>query len=230
MNRKALTWFRRGVLTLLLTIFGFGCGPSLLWFLNRGDEYKDPEPGCKFTPAEGKKTVTVAVIVTAPNHITTHPSMMGVDRDLEAKIGSQLTLLSKIPKDSAITVVDTGKVDQLRQSNPELWNTASMADIAKKLGADYVLDVTLASLSFFDQQTGKEICRGNSSVSVSVYDAVGTGKPLTQYGHQSNAPLRDTSSLPVHLYRNTYLDRLATEIALKHVKHKADRERDLSKQ
>ena len=48
MNRKALTWLRRGVLTALLTIFGFGCGPSLLWFLNRGDEYKDPATGCTF--------------------------------------------------------------------------------------------------------------------------------------------------------------------------------------
>ena len=230
MNRKALTWFRRGVLTALLTIFGFGCGPSLLWFLNRGDEYKDPATGCKFEPKEGKKTVSVAVLVTASNQILTNPNMAGVDRDLEAKIGAKIAELSKIPKDSAITVVDSTKIDRLRQENPNLWNTGSMSEIAKALGADYVLDVTLASMSFFDQQTGKEICRGNASLSVSVYDSVGSGKPLTQYGHQSNAPLRDTSSLPVNLYRNTYLDRLSTEIALKHVKHKAEQERDLTKQ
>ena len=229
MNRKALTWFRRGVLAALLTIFGFGCGPSLLWFLNRGDEYKDPAPGCKFAPKEEKKAVTVAVVVSASNHILTTPGMEGVDRDLEAKIGSKIADLSKIPKDSAITVVDTGKLDRLRQENPDKWNTASMSEIAKALGADYVLDVTLSSLSFYDQQTGRELCRGHATVSVAVYDAVGNGKPLTQYGHSSDAPLRDTSSLPPNLYRNTYLDRLATEIALRHVKHKAEQERDLSK-
>ncbi len=229
MNRKALTWFRRGVLTALLTIFGFGCGPSLLWFLNRGDEFKDPAPGCKFAPKDDKKTVSVAVIVTASGPILTTPAMAGVDRDLEAKIGSKIADLSKIPKDSTITVIDTSKLDQLRQSNPNLWNTGSMSEIAKALGADYVLDVTLSSLSFYDQQTGRELCRGHATLSVAVYDGVGNGKPLTQYSHSSDAPLRDTSSLPVKLYRNTYLDRLATEIALKHVKHKGDLERDLSK-
>ena len=230
MNRKALTWFRRGVLTALLTIFGFGCGPALLWFLNRGDEYKDPTPGCKFVPKEGKKAVTVAVVVTASHQILTTPGMEGVDRELESKIGAKISDLSKVPKDSEITVVDSSKLDQLRQSNPNLWNTASMSEIAKALGADYVLDVTLSSLSFYDRQTGREICRGHATVSVAVYDAVGNGKPLTQYGHSSDAPLRDTSSLPVNLYRNTYMERLATEIALKHVKHKAEIERELSKQ
>ena len=230
MNRKTLTWLRRGVLTAYLTIFSFGCGPALLWFLNRGDEYKDPAVGYKLAPVEGKKTVTVAVIVSAPNHILTNPTMQGVDRDLESKIGSKISELSKIPKDSLITIVDSSKVDRMRQENPQLWNTASMSEIAKSLGADYVLDVTLSSLSFYDQQTGREICRGNATLSVSVYDAVGNGKPLTQYGHSSDAPLRDTSSLPVHLYRNTYLDRLATEIAFKHVKHKAEQERELTKQ
>ena len=153
-----------------------------------------------------------------------------LNRELESKIGAKISDLSKVPKDSEITVVDSSKLDQLRQSNPNLWNTASMSEIAKALGADYVLDVTLSSLSFYDRQTGREICRGHATVSVAVYDAVGNGKPLTQYGHSSDAPLRDTSSLPVNLYRNTYMERLATEIALKHVKHKAEIERELSKQ
>ena len=229
MNRNALTWFRRGVLTALLTIFGFGCGPSLLWFLNRGDEFRDPKPECKLAPKEGKKTVTVAVVVSAPNSILGDQSMVGIDRDLETKIAGKLVELSTYSKETVITVVDSSKVDRLRLEDPNLWNTASLSDIAKKLGADYLLDVTLSSISLYDKQTGREICRGKATVEVAVYDAVGKGKPVAQYPHSSEAPLRDTSALPVHLYRNKFLDSLAMEIAMKHVRYKAELERNLQK-
>ena len=229
MNRNALSWFRRGVTVALLTIFGFGCGPSLLWFLNRGDEYRDPKPECKLAPKEGKKSVTVAVVVSAPNSILGDQSMVGIDRDLEAKIAGKLVELSTYSKETVITVVDSAKVDRLRLEDPNLWNTASLSDIAKKLGADYLLDVTLSSLSLYDKQTGREICRGKATVEVAVYDAVGKGKPLAQYPHSSEAPLRDTSALPVHLYRTKFLDSLAMEIAMKHVRYKAELERNLQK-
>ena len=229
MNRKALRWFQGGILAAFLTIFGFGCGPSLLWFLNRGDEFRDPKPECKLAPKEGKKTVSVAILVTAPNSIGSDASMVGIDRDLEGKIAGKIMELSTYSKETPITVIDSGKVDRLRQENPNYWNTASLSDIAKKLGADYLLDVTVSSLTLYDQQTGREICRGKATVEVSVYDAVGKGKPLATYPLSSEAPLRDTSSQPIHVYRTKFLDGLAMEIAMKHVRYKAELERNLQK-
>jgi hypothetical protein len=201
---------------------GFGCGPSFLWFLNRGDEKKNAE--FPLTARDGKAEVVVAVSVTASGHGV--PA--GVDLDLASKIGSQLKALSEANKGTPIRVIDQSKINAMVTNNPERWNLGNPGEFAQRCGADYWIDVNLISFSLQDREFGNEICRGSATVEVSVYEA-GAAAPKYQYAHPSMATLRSVDVTQKNIYRNEYLGKLATEIAMKHINHKGEQERALKK-
>lgn len=222
MSRK---FWRRAAVASALTlaaVFSFGCGPGTWYHLLKGDEtIKAEHP---LAPPEGKKEVLVAVSVTAAHGVSP-----GVDLDLANKIGSQLKVLSETNKDTKIVVVDQGKVNNFKTTDPNRWNTGNPGDFARQLGADYWIDVTVESLKLTDRDFGGEICRGSAAMQVAVYEA-GKGEPKYTYPFTHQAQLKPTDLSQMNLYRNQYLGQLATEVAFHHVKYKADQKRALDKQ
>jgi hypothetical protein len=185
----------------------------------KGDESMKPDH--PLTPPEGKREVTVAVSVTPLQGVP-----IGADLDLAGKISSQLKMLAELNKDTKIVVVDQSKVNAFKTSDPNRWNTGSPADFATKLGADYWIDIRMDSLKLMDRDFGGEICRGSVTMEVTVYEA-GKAEPKYSYPFTDQAQLKPTDPSQINLYRNEYLGQVATKIAFKHVKYKADQMRAL---
>lgn len=210
-----------GVVVLTAAAFGVGCGPGTWWHLLKGDEEMKPE--FPLTPPEGKREVMVAVSVTPLQGVP-----VGADLDLASKIGSQLKALAEVNKDTKIVVVDQSKVNAFKTSDPARWATGTAGEFAAKLGADYWIDVRLDSLKLMDRDFGGEICRGSSIMEVTVYEA-GKREPKYNYPFTDQAQLKPSDPAQINLYRNQYLGQIATKIAFKHVKYKADQLRALDK-
>jgi hypothetical protein len=222
MSRKFWRRALAGVTVLTAAAFGVGCGPGTWWHLLKGDETMKAEH--PLNPAEGKREVTVAVSVTPAQGVP-----LGADLDLAEKIGSQLKALAEVNKDTKIVVIDQKRVNSFKTNDPTRWNTGNPGQFAAKLGADYWIDVTLVSLKLKDQDFGGEICRGSASMEVSVYEA-GKDEAKYTYPFTHQAQLKPSDPAQVSLYRNQYLGQVATELAFKHVKYKADQKRALDKQ
>ncbi len=198
-----------------------GCGPQTWWHLLKGDEQmKAAHP---LTPPEGKREVVVAVCVTAAPGVP-----LGADLDLANKIGGQLKAVAEENKDATVVVIDQNKIQALRMKDPTSWQTGDGGQFAKKVQADYWVEVTLASLKLKDSGYGNEICRGQAELEVAVYEA-GKAEPKYTYHHTSQAQARPIDPAQVNAYSSQYLGQVATEIAFKHVKYKKDQQRMLDK-
>ena len=198
-----------------------GCGPQTWWHLLKGDE--EMKAKYPLAPAEGRREVVVAVCVTAGPGVPA-----GADLDLANKIGGQLKSVAEMNKDTPVQVVDQNKIYALRTKDPTAWQTGGGGEFAKKVAADYWVDVTLTSLKLKDGSYGNEICRGQAELDVAVYEA-GKAEPKFTYHHTSQAPARPTDPVQVNSYSNQYLGQVATEIAFKHVKYKKEQERAMEK-
>lgn len=221
MNRStlALRGFQFCVLAGLCAA-GLGCSPSLLWFMNRGD---DKSPAKYPLDAKGKREIVVAVVATANPAITCFPEFSGIDRDLAQKMGQ--VLVDETVKDKLrVTVVDQAKVQALRQKNTTEWDIANRSKLAKDLGADYLIEVDITHFSIYSQETGKEVCKGKATASVKVYDAAGNGSATMEYPHTCTPPLRSTGDMSPQHYRQFLVKSLAKELAQEHVRHTPDRD------
>jgi hypothetical protein len=199
-------------------MMGVGCNPiSTAYFLFRGDSKNPAEH--PLPPKEGKKEVTVAILVTAPN-----PSweFAAVDRDLTAAIGRRLfdqTKEGKVP----IKAVETAKLDKFKGTNPE-WRSMSATEVGKQLGADYVLDLTLESVSLYEPGSGKYMYQGRATVSATVYD-VAAGKQLGEpYFVNPKMDSRPADSMLMAQYKAKLMERIADEVTWKHVAHANDQQ------
>jgi hypothetical protein len=200
----------------LAVVFSVGCGPSTMWHLWKGEQNKDPDH--PLTPPSGKKEIIVAVSVTATPGVPP-----GVDLDLASKIGSQMKVISEANNTYPIKLVESSKVNAIRTNDPEGWARGNPAQFAKKVGADFWIDVTLHNFSLVDRESAGEICRGRATLDVSVYEA-GVSAPKFQYPLSNEAPLRPNDVTQMSIYRNEYIGKLATQIAFKHVKYKKPQE------
>ena len=206
-------WSRRAAILGILTVACTGCTPASLWWLARGDgkvsaEYPLPEK-------EDQKEITVLVLGSAPP--TLPIEFVGVDRDIAARIGRKLVDETK-GDDHPITVIEQSKLDEFKASHPD-WRVLSAGQIGVQLGADYVLDVGLIDITLYSHDFGREVPQGRASFRVLVYDTADPDRPYKEYGHDCTPKGTDSRLSSVANYRRWFLDRVATEIAWKHIPH-----------
>ena len=221
-RNRCWTWGWQAAVLGLVLATGFGCSPSLLWFLNRGEEKTNAEH--PLSARDGRKEIVVAVSVSSQ-----HGNPAGVDLDLAERLGWHLKTLTEANKGTPIRLIDQNKVNAFVTNNPDKWALGNAGEFAQRVGADYWIDATVVSFSLMDKEFGGEICRGRALVDVRVFEA-GQTKVKYQYTHQSQASLRSNDVGQKNLYRNKYVDQLATELAFKHVNHTADQARAMTKQ
>ena len=195
---------------------GVGCNPvAASYFLFRGDSKVPAE--CPLLPKDDKKEVSVAVIVTAPNAPV---EFAGVERDLASQINKRMveqTKDGKIP----IKPVDRAKIDKLR-SDPQ-FAALSAAQIGKKLGADYVIELTVASITLYEPQTGKLFYMGQATIEGAVYDSA-TGDQTNKYFVNPKLESKPTTDVLMQQYKTKLLSRMADEVTWKHVPHANDQQ------
>lgn len=196
-----------------LALFAAGCNPAGLWWMMRGDDKVKPE--IPLPVKEGKKEVTVAIL--ANGSPTMSYDFAGAERELAALVAQKMMTETKEDK-HPIRVIEQGKVDKFKAANPN-WKTMSGGAIGKQLGVDYVIDLTLTSMSMYQPEYGKEFYQGRASLQVVVYDTTTPDKPLQDYVHNSMEEPKSTAADSPAKYRRYFIAKVAEEIAYRHIPH-----------
>jgi hypothetical protein len=213
-DRTRIIWRRCAIALSLLAMFGFGCSPSTLFFLMRGDDKR--EPVIPLPAKEGKDHVMVAIFTSSSP--TVGLDFAGSERELGQLIGQTMTRETAGEK-RPIRIVEQSKVDRARNTPGRDWRTANLASLGKELEADYVLDITVNSMSMNQPEFGGEFYQGRANLQVVVYDSDRPEAPISDYPHtvtgQNKGVIHGSSSQ----YRKNFLQQVATEIAHQHISH-----------
>lgn len=212
MNRVTLSSVR-AVLAGLLVAASAGCTPGSLGYLLR-DTKKMPEH--PLPPIKDKKEITVLIIGSKAQHLGMDPMFATVDRQLPGLIARQMMADTKDEK-HPIVAVEQAKLEKWKQTSGKDIRTVSPSVVGKELGADYVIDVTVNSMSIFQPELAREFCKGKASVDVVAYDCTQPDKKLREYSINSDQPERSTGAMPPKDYARWFTERLAKEIAFRHI-------------
>ena len=123
-----------------------------------------------------------------------------------------------------IRVIDQAKVEKFKSSAGRDPRTMNLAAAGKELGADYVIDLTLNSMSIFQPEFGREFYQGRAQLQVVVWDTDKPDAPYQDYFHPSIGEQKSTAVLSPAGYRKYFLGRVAIEVAHRHIPHVAVRE------
>lgn len=200
-----------------LSFAGSGCNPaSLSYFLFKGDGKAPALYPLK--PKEGKKDVIVAVLVTGPINTI---EFAGLERELATAIGRSLFEQTKDSKKVVIHMIEHSRLDRFRAENAS-WRTMRSADIGKQLGADFAIDATVTSISLYDREIGGTFMyQGRASLDVKVYDTV-SGSQHSEYYVATQMEQKPSEELPKSQYKGQLIQRIARDLAWKHVPHITD--------
>lgn len=218
-------WAKRGVWLTLAAVIAIGCNPITLPFVLLRTEAKIPAQ-YPLRPKEGPKhgkdeEIKVLVLASmAPGAVT--PEFAGSDRELAAAIAKKLPEVGKANKE-VFTVVPPHQLDTFKMQNPN-WRGLRAAAIGKKLGADYVIEVTLGGLQMYQPGALNQIYEGKAQVAVEVSDTTAErGEAKYSYPFTLNHPgfPRPADAMSPSQFKLEFLDKLAQEIVFRHVDHKA---------
>ena len=216
-------WARRAVWATLAAVLTVGCSPltTIGFLLHRNERVPAEVPLKPKEAADGskKEEVTVALLVS-PQPGSASVEFAGAERELASMMAKMLPEMAKGGKQK-VAVVPPSKVDTFKMHNPN-WRTIRAAEIGKKLGADFVLDITLGPVSVYQPGSLKNLYQGKTEVSVEVYDVADPVAEPQHYVHPFSYPktgFKDATEVPIGQFRMEFLTRLSRELCLKHVEH-----------
>ena len=215
MNRVTLSTLG-AVVAGLLAVSASGCiSPGSLGYLLRDTKARPEHP----LPAiKDKKEIAVLIIGSRSQSLGMDPMFAAIDRQLPGLIARQMMADTKDEK-HPIVVIEQSKLDKWKQTSGADIRTVSPAAVGKQLGADYVIDVTVNAMSVFQPELAREFCKGKASVDVVVFDCSQADKKLQEYTHNSTQPERSTGAMSPKDYAKWFTERLAKEIAFRHIPH-----------
>jgi hypothetical protein len=153
------------------------------------------------------------------------PEFATADRDLAALIAKKCPdVLKETGSKAKLIFVDPSEIEAFKRSNPT-WKQMHATAWGKKLGADYVMEITLAGMQIYQPRSNNQVYEGRADVAVDIYDVEkNRAAPLHHYDHAFSFPkgmARSVDSIPsVNQFRQMYLDHLAVELLMKHIEHK----------
>jgi len=213
MNRRLV--HKWSILLGLLALAGAGCSPGTLGFLLRDTKVKPEYP---LPPKEGKKEIVVLVMVSKSASLAADPMFATVDGELAGLINRNLMTDTKDDK-HPIVCVEQAKLQNFKSSSRRDWRAMSPAAIGQELGADYVIDINLNSMSIFQAEFAREFCQGRATADITVYDTAQPDKILQNFPHNSMQQAKSVASMPPQHYRRWFTERLARELAWRHIPH-----------
>ncbi|MBN9519136.1 hypothetical protein J0H58_11555 [bacterium] len=217
-------WAKRGVWLTLAAVLTIGCNPITLTSVLLRSETKTPAQ-FPLRPKEGPKKdkdeeIKVLVLASlAPGAMTSE--FAGADREVSAAIAKLLPEVGKANKET-FTVISGRQLDTFKTQNPS-WRSMHAATIGKRLGADYVVELSMSGLQMYQPGALNNIYEGKAVVSVDVTATADASAPPQHYVHSFNYPgfPRSADSIPPAQFRIEFVNKLAQEIVFYHVDHKA---------
>ncbi len=198
-----------------------GCNPltSLYFLMPTGDDGVPPE--CKLTSDDKEKEVHIVILPSCA--LETRPEFLRVDRELAGLLVQKLMAGFK-DKKQKIAFLPLSKVEKFKDEHPN-WRALSPAEIGEHFHADYVIDLSIESLSLYEPDSHKMFYRGNTSITVNVIDVHNADegpifqKPYTcEYPAKGPVPVDYANNNPQQ-FRMQFLTRVATELSWLFVSH-----------
>lgn len=218
-------WAKRGVWLTLAAVLAIGCNPITLPFVLLRTEAKIPAP-YPLRPAEGPKKdkeeeIKVLVLASmAPGSITSE--FAGADREVAAAIAKLLPEVGKANKET-FTVISQRTLDTFKTQNPN-WRSMRAGTIGKRLGADYVIELSLSGLQMYQPGALNNIYEGKAELNVEVADTATTsGESKYRYVQPVLYPgfPKSVDTMPPAQFRIEFVNKLAQVVVFQHVDHKA---------
>jgi hypothetical protein len=218
-------WTKRGVWLTFAAVMTIGCNPiTLTSFLLRSDEKLPAQYALR--PKEGPKhdkDAEIKILIMAgmaPGGMTAE--FVGSERELASAIAKKLPEVGKANKE-VYTVVPPHQFDTFKMQNPN-WRTMKAATIGKRLGADYVFELTLSGLQMYQQGALNQIYEGKAQLAVAVTDTTEErGEPKYRYEFTVAHPgfPRPADSMSPSQFKMEFVEKLAQEVVFRHIDHKA---------
>lgn len=215
-------WARRAVWATLAAVVAVGCNPlSTIAFLTHKNEPLRSEYPLRPREGDGSdKEKEIKVLVLCGMSTGGRDELAGADADLTRLLAKRLPELAKENKEK-VAVVPPAEFEKFKVKHRN-WRSMHATAIGKQFGADFVLEVALTGVGLYQPNSGNRIYEGRAEVSVQVYEvAAGAGEPKYSYPYQFNYPktgqIIPVDGLQVGTFKARCLERLAYELACKHV-------------
>jgi hypothetical protein len=227
---KTGKWARRAVWGTLVAVLTIGCNPiTTLGFLLHKDNMA-PAEEYALRPKDGPKKdkeqeISVLVLCAQQTNSTVPDQFIRLDSDLAVAISKRMPEEALANKEK-ITVISPSRLNEYKMKNRG-WSSEHATVIGKKLGADYVLDISLSSIQVYQPGSRNSLYDGRVNTDVDVYDiSSGQKEPKHHYTHQfvyrpNHTPdATPDTGVNISLYKQGFVNRLALELTWKHLDHK----------
>lgn len=207
-------------LVLGMLLVTAGCSPlTALYFLAPGTD-DGIAPECKLTAPDKE----VKVLVLAYSGLETRPEFYRADRELGNMLVQKLQKTFQEKKEKVV-LMPINRVEKYKDTHPN-WQSLGPKEVGQYFGADYVISIEIESLSLYEPGSRNTLFRGNAEITVDVTDLHKDDdgpifrKPYTCEYPKSRGPLPvDNSGSSVQQFRQSFLDRVATELSWFFIHH-----------
>jgi len=218
---RPITKLRLTAAVMLAAMLGVGCNPLTgAYFMLFGVDDKIP-PEFKLAK-DDKHTVHVAILTSSIQE--SRAELLGIERQLGGNIAKALDIECKQNKEK-VQVVPVHKIEEFKTNNPG-WKTMPQNEIGRKFDADYLVDVEVAALTLYEKDSRKQLFRGRSAITLSVYDVtkpIDEGpafqKRLSVEYPKAQGPIPVDDETTVEKFRDTFVQRIAQEVAWQLTSH-----------
>jgi len=201
----------------LILIGCVGCNPlTAPFFFMYGSQSKH---FAEFKLVQNRRTpVTVVVLTSYKGYVP--EEFIGVERTLSSLFDQKLVECAALNSE-VIKFIPIPKVEKYKSETPG-WETQHPSLIGEHFKADFVIDLTITSMSMFDQGA-RHLYVGRGSISVEVYDAKkADSEPVFNSEYTCEFPPGrpvESSEMPIAKFRLGFLRRMATDLAWKFSDH-----------
>ncbi|HSQ57882.1 MAG TPA: hypothetical protein VLM40_19315 [Gemmata sp.] len=220
---RTYRWARRAVWGTLVVVLSIGCNPlSMIAFLTHRDVKVPAKYPLERQDGDKKnKQDTIVAIFVTPGNISS-PEVMGMDTALAAEIEKTFTEVARENK-MKLAILPMKEINRYKMKNPN-WKITPASTRGQQLGADFVLDMHLTNLSFYQPNSPTQtLYEGHAEVDVDVCNTHAVDTP-DRYVHTFSYPKygfpMDATSKPLPAFRREFLEHLAIELARYHFDYK----------
>jgi len=214
----AKRWKFRFLTFAVVAFAAMGCNPlTMPFFMMYGAQSKQFAEYPLVTSEV--REPTVLILTTFKGYV--REDFVGVERTLTNMFAQKLSE-SCLSNEEKVTVIPVAKVERYKADNPR-WQTQHPATIGEHFKADYVIDLTITSMSIFDRGT-RELYSGRADISVEAYSvSQGDAQPTFTSEYSLEYPpwgrSIEVTEMPTSKFKLAFFKRITTDLAWKFTDH-----------